>query len=218
MKLSCRSALAPVAVFTAGLLAFACDAAAVDPSYWDRDLGSVDSSGSTGSAPGTEAGAPEPTPGNENDGGGTTGPSASTCLSLSLTTVSYRGEYGPDHVGAIWISRPDGTFVRTLEAWGRKRLRNAVAWREASGGNVVDAITGATRQAHGNHSVAWNCRDTTAAVEPGAYVAHVEYTEDDSAEGAAAGPHREIPFDTTISGPLTAADDATVRDIAGTVP
>ena len=217
MKRSSRSTFATLAVLAAGPLGFACDAAAVDPSYWDRDQSITGAAGGPGGTPGVEAGTDEPAPGDPPDGGSTT-PVASTCFSLSLTTVSYRGEYGPDHVGAIWIARPDGSFVRTLEAWGRKRLLNAVAWRQASGGNVVDAITGATRQAHGTHAVAWDCRDPSASVPPGAYVAHVEYTEDDSAEGAAPGPHREIPFDTSTPGAVTAPDDATVRDIAGSVP
>ena len=220
MQTSRRPVLTAAATLVVCALASACDASAVDPSYWDRELGSVQNAGTSSSgATGTDGGTTQPGPGGDTpDAGGETPVPASTCFSLSLTTVSYRGEYGPDHVGAIWISRPDGTFVRTLEAWGRKRLVNAVAWRAASRGNVVDAITGATRQAHGTHAVSWNCRDTAAAVEPGAYVAHVEYTEDDSAEGAAPGPHRQFAFDTTVPGPIAAANDATVQDIVGTVP
>jgi hypothetical protein len=131
---------------------------------------------------------------------------------LQLTTKSYGGHYAPDNVGAIWITRADGTFVRTLEAWGTKRLRNAVAWRKASQGNVVDAITGATRQAHGTHTASWACE------ADGAYVVHVELTEEDSAQGEPAGPHREIAFDTSVPGDVAAADDATYTSITATVP
>lgn len=194
----------------------ACDAAAVDPSYWDRNQAvASEPSGGTGGSSGASAAPSDASiaePSQTADAGET--PVVQACFTLSLSTVSYGGEYGPDHVGAIWISRPDGTFVRTLEAWGRKRLRNAVAWRAASGGNVVDAITGATRQEHGAHSVSWDC----AGAPPGPFVAHVEYTEDDSAEGAAPGPHRELPFDLNTKGTLTEADDATYRDIVGVVP
>lgn len=184
----------------------ACDAAAVDASYWDRN---------EAERPAADQSTPGRTdePAQVADGGSTDAAPASACFSLQLTTTSYGGEYGPDHVGAIWISKPDGTFVQTLEAWGTKRLRNAIAWRAASGGNVVDAITGATRQQHGAHSVTWAC-----SAAPGPYVAHVEYTEDDSAKGAPAGPHRQIAFDTSVPGALTEADDATYGAIVAVVP
>lgn len=192
------------------LLLFACDAAAVDPSYWDRG-GSPATSASSASSSSGEVSLDE-------DGGVILAPDPASCISMQFTTTSYDGEYGPKNVGAVWLESSDGSFIKTLEVWGSRRLKHAVAWRAASGGDTVDAITGATRRNHGAHTVRWDCQDNRGETRSaGPLELHIELTEEDSAEGAPRGPHRVIELDTSAPGPIAASDDESVRAIEGTV-
>ncbi len=190
-------------------LLFACDASAVDAKYWDRGGSpAASASSSSGGTANEDQG--------EDAGGGSPNTGAS-CLSVQFATLSYNGEYSPDNVGAAWIESSEG-FVKTLEVWGSRRLKHAVAWRAASGGDTVDAITGATRRTHGPHAVRWDCTDSSGAtLAAGPLALHIELTEEDSSEGAPRGPHRVLEFDTSAPGPFEAADDASVRAISGTV-
>lgn len=187
--------------FAVGLGAFAavlsgCDPRATDATYWDRRAVSDESTDDAAAATGG-GGAPPATSdaaATVTGAGSTTG-GAEPGVVVRFETVSYGGEYATDHVGAAWIARPDGSFVRTLETWGSERLENVVAWREATGENEVDAITGATRRQHGVHELTWDRMDATRApVAEGDLVLHLEFTEDDSAEGRPPGPHRTVPF------------------------
>lgn len=184
-------------------LVMACDPSKVDESYWDRtpiaaspDGGFVDGETDT---PATAA-PQEPGP---------------CSVAVTVTTVSYDGEFAPKNVGAVWITREDGRFVRTLEVWGRKRIEHAVAWIAATDGNDVDAVTGATRKRHGTHSLEWNCRDADGAeAAPGRYVLNVEFSEDNSAEGEPEGPVRAVDFETVAgSSEVVVPDDANFEGI-----
>jgi hypothetical protein len=121
------------------------------------------------------------TPGDSGTQNCATGAPASrgTCqFTFDVTTVTARGGYAPANVGAIWIADAQGTFVKTLEAWGTTRLSNAAAWESASAGNTVDAVTGATRTDHGPHHVTWNCTDTAEAPVPDSdYTVNVTFAE-----------------------------------------
>jgi flagellar hook assembly protein FlgD len=105
-------------------------------------------------------------------------------FSFADTTVTAKGRYAPSNVGAIWISDAQGKFVKTLEEWGGpvfNRIVNATAWETASGGNKVDAVTGATRSNHGPHTATWNCTDVSENVVPnGSYQVHVTFAESDA--------------------------------------
>lgn len=193
----------------------ACDPAATDAAYWERartegaggaaaGSGGDDGSSTTTSTPSTST-APDSV---------STGAPPTACASISLTTISYGGHYEPDNVGAVWITDDSGAFVRTLERWGSRRLKHAVAWRASSNGNEVDAITGATEHTHVAHDVVWDCRDAGGAVrDSGAFQVHAEFTEEDSAERDPPGPHRVVPIDLAIPGPVDAPDDAGYRDV-----
>lgn len=116
-------------------------------------------------------------------------------VSVQVRTTGYGGEYGDDHVLAIWVERA-GTFVRSLAVFGDERRDNLVAWSDAADNNVVDAVTGATRKRHATHVVAWDLRDAAGqAAPPGMYTLRVEFTEDDSNSGAPAGPTIAVPFE-----------------------
>jgi hypothetical protein len=92
--------------------------------------------------------------------------------------VTASGSFAPANVGAIWIQDSQGKFVKTLEVWGSARLSNATAWETASGGNTIDAVTGATLPAHGAHHVTWNCTDISENPVPdGDYAVSVTFAE-----------------------------------------
>lgn len=194
-------------------LGASCDPARTDASYWDRRPG-LTNEGETSAGDGHGTAAGDEAAGTD----ATSSPSPSVapsgaCARVEVTTVSYRGEYAPENVGAIWIATASGAFVRTLDVWGNKRLEHAVAWRAASNGDDVDAITGATRKSAGAHIAAWDCRDAQgAAVAPGSYVVHLEFTEENSSDERPPGPHRLLPFELAASvSAASVPDDATTR-------
>src|SRR5262245_54244406 len=121
----------------AALVASSCNPTRTDPTYWDRTALARDEDEEPSSSvdPTSDVDAAAP--------GGDVAPSPSAaCARIEATTISYRGEFAPNNIGAIWITTSSGAFVRTLEVWGSKRLEHAVAWLASSNGDDVDAITG----------------------------------------------------------------------------
>lgn len=109
-------------------------------------------------------------------GGGQVGPA---CVLFTFTTLDNGGRYSPNNVSAVWVTNPAGAFVRTLEENGYIRERHLTAWELASGGNTVDAVTGATNRAPRTHEAAWDCADPSQApVPPGAYTLNAEFATD----------------------------------------
>lgn len=103
-------------------------------------------------------------------------------LTLDFTTVTFKGEYAPKNVGAVWITNDQNVFVKTLERWAVKRSKYLVKWKAASGSNVVDAVTGATRSKHGPHSLSWDGTDVSGNLVPdGTYRVYMEFTEKNGA-------------------------------------
>jgi hypothetical protein len=133
-----------------------------------------------------------------------------TCsFAFAVTTETLNGRFAPRNAGAIWIEAANGLFVKTLEHWGLLgRPSYTVAWYESSGGNVVDAVTAATRVAHGPHSATWNCTDTSEHPVPrGGYRVCVLVSEDNRFPFVDAGPPQPVlcsPF-TVGSGPFDLA-------------
>ncbi len=146
------------------------------------DGGPQDAGGQTGSAGDSGGGSGAAGSGGDDDAGG-------CALTFQVTTVSYKGNFSPKHIGAIWVMTPDNQFVKTLELWGRVRLLNLVNWYPQSGGNYVDAVTSATLASHRAHESSWNCRDVKGnAVPEGQYRMFMEFTEDNSALDAGQQP------------------------------
>jgi hypothetical protein len=117
----------------------------------------------------------------ESAGGSTAAPSGACSMLLTFTTVNYGGRYAPANVSAVWVTDPQAAFVRTLEENGRIRQSHLGAWEKASGGSIVDAVSGATNRAPREHQVSWDCTDTSqAAVPPGAYTVSAEFTSDNT--------------------------------------
>ena len=99
-------------------------------------------------------------------------------VKFSVETKRTKGKYAPKHVLAIWVTNAKGKHVRTLEVYGKKRMKYLKAWAKNSKNNTVDAITGATLKKHVPHNVVWDCRDAKGKLVPdGTYHIHVEFSE-----------------------------------------
>ena len=104
-------------------------------------------------------------------------------VSFTITTIDNYKKYSPDHIMAIWVETGTGNFVKTLQVQAAKRKQHLYTWNAKSGGNRVDAISGATLSDHNSHTVIWNCKDTTGTVvKDGQYQIVTEYT-DEHAQG-----------------------------------
>jgi hypothetical protein len=120
-----------------------------------------------------------------------------TELEIRVRTITDNGsKYGPRNVGAIWIERQDGSFLRTLEVWGDTRREHLVAWRTASDENDMDAVTSSTLKTHATHVATWDLTDLDGQpVAPGGYRIRVEFTEENSNGNAADGPQITVDFE-----------------------
>ena len=130
-------------------------------------------------------------------------------MTFSVSTVTANGNFAPRHVLAIWVEDQSG-FVLTRKLSGDRRKEYLYTWNNNSGGNVVDATTGATLTSHQTHTVTWDCGNVNGEIVPdGDYTVIVEFTEEH-----AQGPLREITFtkgSEMVS--LAPADDANFKDI-----
>jgi hypothetical protein len=100
---------------------------------------------------------------------------------------------------AAWIETSDDVFVKTLLQLCQIEEIHLVAWNAASGGNLVDAMTGATPPPMDQYmfSGAWPRTDVAGAiVGDGDYELELEFTEHNSAAGGMwlPGPRFTIPF------------------------
>jgi hypothetical protein len=114
-----------------------------------------------------------------------------TACTFRLTTRSQGGRYAPKNVGAIWIERDDGTWVKTLAQWAGVRLRYLTTYLKANTTrSTVDAMTSATLRQHEKHEVKWNLRDGEGKTAPdGDYNVRVEVTD-----RAGTGQLLNVPF------------------------
>lgn len=142
------------------------------------------------------AGAPPPTGG---------------ALHFRVRTSSAGGKFAPRNVGAIWIQDGAGAFVKTLERWGTTRAKWLVTFNEASGGDVVDAITGATKIAHETHEVTWTLDDAAGCpAAPGDHAIWIEMTDK-----SGPGVTLNVPFVLATPGQDLFPEDApTFHDMA----
>lgn len=161
-------------------------ATGADPEYWSPVPGqSAEGGGGEG--------------GGSTGGGGATMTTSSTTTSSSTTTttttmelppdpqltvtfktVTFNAHYAPRNVGAVWIENGSNQFVKTLELWAAKRSKYLTKWKSASAGNVVDAVTSATKSSHITHTDHWDGTDVNGNVVPdGPYHVYIEFTEYD---------------------------------------
>jgi hypothetical protein len=114
-----------------------------------------------------------------------------TACSFKVTTKSQGGRYAPKNIGAIWIERENGEWVKTLAQWAGVRLRYLPTYLKANTArNTMDAMTSATLRQHGSHEVKWNLSDGSGKPVPdGKYQVRVEVTDRDST-----GQMLSLPF------------------------
>lgn len=118
-------------------------------------------------------------------------PVTDRALHFRVRTSSVGGKFAPRNVGAIWIEDGAGAFVKTLERWGITRAKWLLTFEEASAGNVVDAITSATKIAHETHEVTWDTNDVAGCPAPeGPHVVRLELTD-----RSGPGVTHAIPFE-----------------------
>ena len=102
-----------------------------------------------------------------------------TACTFTLTTRAQGGRYAPKNIGAIWIEREDGTWVKTLKVWAGVRLRYLTTYLKANTmRDTTDALTSATLRQHATHEVKWNLKDAQGAIAAdGDYRVRVEVTD-----------------------------------------
>ncbi len=126
-------------------------------------------------------------------------------LTLEFTTSSMGGKYAPSHILAVWVETAGGDYVRSLKVRAQMRMEYLYTWDDASGGDVTDAVTGATLSNHTTHSISWNLQSSEqVAITNGDYQIKMEMTDKNSL-----GSVTSLPFsyqDTIIS---QGFDDAT---------
>jgi hypothetical protein len=214
---------APPLLPTVAALAFSVAACAPatggDPEFWSPLLGGggAGAASVTSTSPSTGGAAMTTTTSHEGGSGGTSGtgggvPAGPTAgeLTVDFTTVSFGGKYAPDNVVAVWITDDQGAFVKTLGVFATKRAKYLVTWLADSGGNTVDAVTGATFAAHGPRSVKWDSTGTDGKLVPdGSYRAHMEFTEQNKLGKVTFVPFTKGPLPTLVSPP----DEPYFKDI-----
>jgi hypothetical protein len=170
------------------MLSCACGPAEQGASSPPGSGGESASGGSSASSGGQSAsGGVAAASGGAGQGGTTTQGGCS--VALSFTTVDNNGQYSPNNVSAVWVTSPSGAFVRTLEENGFIRQFHLTAWEQASGGNTVDAVTGATNRAPRAHQSTWDCTDLNGAPVPaGTYTLNAEFATDNGGFFSRGGP------------------------------
>ena len=89
---------------------------------------------------------------------------------------------GPKNMGAIWVSKPDGTFVRSLEVWRlhKERARHLVAYNKVCACPKPDVVATATLNKHKQHMASWDMTDRDGKQVPeGQYTLHIEVADYD---------------------------------------
>jgi hypothetical protein len=93
-------------------------------------------------------------------------PSPLSTLFVRVRTTAAGGNFRPRNVGAVWIERAGGGFVKTLARWGQIRAKWLTRFAAASQNNLVDAITGPTQLSHTTHELTWDLRDLASCEVP----------------------------------------------------
>jgi hypothetical protein len=100
---------------------------------------------------------------------------------FKVRTSSPGGNFSPRNIGAIWIEDSSGDFVKTIKLWANRRKQYLYTWNSSSGGNTIDAATGATLSSHQTHEVTWDLKDVHGNnVSDGNYKLKIEMTDEHS--------------------------------------
>jgi len=115
---------------------------------------------------------------------------AGQSLQFSYTTASDNGPFSPNHVLAVWIEDSSRNFIKSLKVMGTEKNKYLYTWKEKSGNNSLNAISGATLSSHKPDNITWDFRDLNEdIVSDGSYELVVEFTDKNEQ-----GPMVRIPF------------------------
>jgi hypothetical protein len=87
-------------------------------------------------------------------------------------------------MGAIWVEKPDGSFVRSLKVWRlhAERKQHLVGYNKVCECPKPDVTATATLNKHREHVASWDMTDRDgAAVPEGTYTLHIEVADYDVA-------------------------------------
>jgi hypothetical protein len=118
-------------------------------------------------------------------------------VAFNTTLVSVNGKWGTKHYVVAWVTKADGTFIKTLWKQGKTSwtssewTTNCPSWNTARGGSsgstAFDGYTSATAPDYStpvNNPIdpVWNCRDASNNLVPdGDYKFWVQYGHSDAA-------------------------------------
>lgn len=131
---------------------------------------------------------------------GATAPPAGAAGSLTITytTQPHGGPYAPRNIVAVWVTDAAGTFVKTIDRYAATRKSHLVAWTTAAGAADADAVSGATRTAHGQLTRTWDLTNRAGAEIPdGTYTVRLELADSNA---TTAGQNDQGTF-TFVKGP-----------------
>lgn len=107
--------------------------------------------------------------------------SAPGVLTILYETANPGGKYRGLNVQAVWVEKPDGAFVKTLDSWGDKHAKQLKQWTAADKQWKIHARTGATLTAYGTCISRWDATDVSGQIVPdGDYVVRFELTNDNA--------------------------------------
>ena len=101
-----------------------------------------------------------------------------TMGTLTFTSGTYapNANYGTKHVLAVWLENTanPSVFIKTKAKYGNDD-DHLTSWKAKSGGNLVDAVTGATLTAYNPVTISWNATNAAGTVVPdGTYNVYIE--------------------------------------------
>jgi hypothetical protein len=107
-------------------------------------------------------------------------------VELNARILDYTGN-GTKHWTVVWVTKADGTFIKTIRRQGRPSIGNSHwdkhcrIWYQAKNGSTAfDGVSGATVQNYNSPIVQqWDCRDAAGNLVPdGIYKFWIQYAED----------------------------------------
>src|SRR5215212_2892326 len=106
-------------------------------------------------------------------------------LRVTVTTTPVpapNNTYTPRNAVVAWVQSQGGAFVKTVGQWVEIRQTSLVSWRQAAGGNDIDAVIGASQIDHTQPlTLVWNLRDKQGnAIPDGTYTLRLELDETNS--------------------------------------
>jgi hypothetical protein len=132
-------------------------------------------------------------------------------VTVTVTTSTYGGQYAPRNVFAIWLEAVDGSYIHSLGVWAKTYKSKLTRWYPKSSygaSGMADAVTGASRTAHGSKTVSLDL--TKYPVAAGDYKVWFELNETN-------GGSKSTSADITLGpgGTVTGvANTANITDIA----